>query len=142
MKLQKFLDYPFSILYVWNIQSLKYLKMKKLFIPLLLLLGLNVIGFAQSKAKSPVNKLKIEADGLFISTTEEDLEGMLEMAAKLDKIENSKACTVELIGTVSKNGTEYKVSAKTQRPTCAEAVQEVKDAVAQAKAAIVAKIED
>lgn len=109
---------------------------------MLLLLGLCAISFAQNKAKSPTNKLKVEADGLFISTTEEDLENMLEVAAKLDKMPSSKACTVELIGTVNKNGTEYKVSAKTQKPTCTEAAKAAQEAVAEAKAAIAAKIED
>lgn len=109
---------------------------------MLFLAGLTSVGIAQSKAKSPANKLKIEADGLFISTTEEDLESMLEVAAKLDKLPSNKACTVELSGMVSKNGTEYKVSAKTQKPTCTEAAKEAKDALMEAKAAISTKIED
>ena len=109
---------------------------------MIFLAGLSSVSIAQNKTKSPANKLKIEADGLFISTTEEDLENMLEVAAKLDKMPSSKACTVELIGTVNKNGTEYKVSAKTQKPTCTEAAKAAQEAVAEAKAAIAAKIED
>ena len=109
---------------------------------MLFLAGLSTISIAQNKAKSPANKLKIEADGLFISTTEDDLENMLEVATKLDKIPSNNACTVELIGTVNKSGTEYKVSAKTQKPTCTEAAKAAQEALLEAKAAITAKIED
>lgn len=59
---------------------------------MLFLAGLSSISFAQNNTKSPANKLKIEADGLFISTAEEDLENMLEVAAKLDKMPSSRAC--------------------------------------------------
>lgn len=116
--------------------------MKKIHLSILFLFGVTVWGFAQNQSKSSANKLKIDAEGLFISTTEEDLEGMLEVAAKLDKLPNNKACTVELIGTISKSGTEYKVAAKTTKPTCSEAAKEAKDAVIEAKAAIAAKMED
>jgi hypothetical protein len=116
--------------------------MKKFILSILILASAITLNFAQNNNKKPSpNKVKIEAHGIFISISEEDLEVMLPTAANLDRLPSTKSCVVEITGITSLDGQEVRITTKGEKPTCTEAAKSAQDALVEAKAAIAKKKE-
>lgn len=80
---------------------------------------------AQSNNTELAKKPKIKIDGLRISTAEDDMKGLLEIAAKFDQLAPKTSCTVELSSVPDSSSTKKNkvVKVEIEGRSCTEAAK-------------------